>query len=268
MENYILETQLGHGSFGFVWKATRKSDGKVVAIKEIYFGNMDKNARHMIVNEVNILRKLKSPHIVNYIDRVVDRDNQKIFIIMEFCAGGDLQSFICKTRSTNSYISEEQIWLSLTEMSLALYECHCGTEKIIHRDIKPGNIFIDSEGHIKLGDFGLSRHLIDYAKTVLGTPYYMSPEILNEKKYDEKSDIWALGCTIYEMATLHPPFTSFGGTDLKEHIKNDQIKRFDSRYSDSLFRIVSMMLEKDPSKRPNVKQILEKNLKRLEPKQL
>ncbi|KAH0791843.1 AGC family protein kinase [Histomonas meleagridis] len=257
MENYILKNRLGHGSFGSVWEATRKADGKTVAVKEIYYGTMDSSARKMIVNEVNILRKLKNPHIVRYIDRVVDRPNQKIYIIMEFCPGGDLQSLITKTRANSTYIREEQIWLVLTEMALALQECHCGTDKILHRDIKPGNIFIDSGGHIKLGDFGLARHLVDYARTMVGTPYYMSPELNAGKRYDEKSDIWALGCTIYEMAALRPPFTCMGEGDLKLHIRNDIVPRFSSRYSDSLWKIVSAMLEKNPERRPNVQQILE-----------
>ncbi|KAK8882489.1 Serine/threonine-protein kinase Nek2 [Tritrichomonas musculus] len=258
MQDYDLLERIGHGSFGKVWKAKRKVDGKIVAIKEIDYSRMQSKEKQMLVNEVNILRKLQNVHIVRYLNRIVNKEKKIIYIVMEFCPGGDLQSLIRETRACRSYIREDQIWLSLTELSLALKDCHCGKEKILHRDIKPGNIFIDGEGHVKLGDFGLARSLTnDLASTYLGTPYYMSPEINAGKKYDEKSDIWALGCVIYEMAALMPPFYGNDKDVLKNNIQTSTIQRFSSRYSDSLWRIVCWMLEKDPAKRPTVLEILE-----------
>ncbi|OHS97517.1 AGC family protein kinase [Tritrichomonas foetus] len=219
---------------------------------------MDSKQRAMLVNEVNILRKLQNPHIVRYMDRSVDKEMKIIYIVMEFCPGGDLQSLIRETRACRSYIREDQIWLSLSELAVALKDCHCGPEVILHRDIKPGNVFIDGDGHVKLGDFGLARSLTnDLASTYLGTPVYMSPEINAGLKYDEKSDIWALGCVIYEMAALMTPFQGTDQKVLKANIQSAQLQRFSSRYSDSLWNIVSWMLEKDPMKRPNVHQILE-----------
>ena len=258
MQDYQLLERIGHGSFGKVWKARRKVDGKLVAVKEIDYHAMVSKEKQMLVNEVNILRKLQNPHIVRYLDRSINKEMKIIYIVMEFCPGGDLQSLIRETRACRSYIREDQIWMSLTELALALKDCHYGPEKILHRDIKPGNIFIDGEGHVKLGDFGLARSLTtDLASTCLGTPYYMSPEINAGKKYDEKSDIWALGCVIYEMAALIAPFQAIDKEVLKIHIQTSPLQRFSSRYSDSLWKIVSWMLEKDPTKRPNVLQILE-----------
>ena len=94
-------------------------------------------------------------------------------------------------------------------MLIALNTCHSSNQKIIHRDLKPGNIFLDTHNNVKLGDFGLSIQLeaeIKFAKTHVGTPYYMSPELIKEIEYDEKIDIWSMGCIIYEMAALTPPF--------------------------------------------------------------
>lgn len=109
------------------------------------------------------------------------------------------------------------------QIILALYECHRRKEgKVLHRDIKPANIFFDGSNNIKLGDFGLSRILgkeSQYADTHVGTPYYMSPEQINECKYNEKSDIWSLGCLIYECAALEPPFTATNHLSLAMKIR-------------------------------------------------
>ncbi|OHT16382.1 AGC family protein kinase [Tritrichomonas foetus] len=258
MEDYTFIDRLGHGSFGKVWKAKRNSDGKTLAIKEINYSSLGIKERKMFVNEVNILRKLHNPYIVRYYDHYINRSEKKIFLIMELCAGGDLQTFIRETRSKLTTIGEDQIWLTFSELALALKDCHYGPSKVLHRDIKPGNVFIDSEGHVKLGDFGLARCLnstVDFATTCIGTPFYMSPE-MNNGKYDEKSDIWALGCVVYEMAALRAPFQGFGIEDLKKHICKGDLQRFPDQYSDALWKIVSRMLDKDPAKRPTVLDIL------------
>ena len=258
MEDYQFLDRLGNGKFGKVWKAKKKSDGKIVAVKEIDYSHLDQKQRQLLCNEVSILRKLHNKYIVRYYEHFVNRKEKKIYIIMEFCEGGDLQNFIRETRANRSYINEDQIWMSLTELAVALRDCHYGNTTILHRDIKPGNIFIDALGHVKLGDFGLARNLNsnrDFATTCLGTPYYMSPEI-NDGMYDEKSDIWALGCVIYEMAQLRTPFIGFGIEDLKNHIINSEPQRISSKYSDSLWNIIRSMLEKDPQQRPTILDIL------------
>ena len=259
MEGYELGKQLGHGSFGRIWKAVRKSDGETVAIKEIDFGTMLRHQKELLVNEVNILRKLKNPHVVRYIDRYVNKATKKIYIVMEYCPGGDLQSLITRTRGSGQQISEDQIWLTLAELAGALDECHAGYEKILHRDIKPANIFIDGDGHVKIGDFGLARNLSnDFARTRVGTPYYMSPELVSGKGYDEKSDIWSLGCVIYEMAKLRPPFSSAcrSEEELFTRIKTGRVGRIPNIYSDALWDCICWMLNKDPKARPSTRELL------------
>lgn len=259
MQEYQLIERIGKGSFGKVWKAMRKHDGKIVALKKIDYHNISRSQKQLIINEINILRKINNDHVVRYLDRINEKDKYVINIIMEYCPGGDLQHLISKTKISGEYIREEQIWLSLGELALALKDCHCAPEKVLHRDIKPGNIFIDEEGHVKLGDFGLAKKIdTDYTKTILGTPYYMCPEINKNARYNEECDIWALGCVIYEMAALQPPFQGYNQESLKRNILYSPVSRFSSKhYSESLWKIVSWMLEKDPKKRPNVKQILE-----------
>jgi NIMA (never in mitosis gene a)-related kinase len=107
-------------------------------------------------------------------------------------------------------LSEDVVWRIFSQIVSALDACHTREKgMIIHRDIKPGNIFLDSRLNVKLGDFGLSRVMGEhsvYATTHVGTPYYMSPEQLTDGRYTEKSDIWSAGCILYEMANLYPPF--------------------------------------------------------------
>jgi NIMA (never in mitosis gene a)-related kinase len=178
---------------------------------------------------------------------------------MEYCPGGDLQHFITSTRGHCEQITEDQIWLTLSELAVALRDCHFRPERILHRDIKPANVFIDADGHVKLGDFGLARPLTsDFANTMVGTPFYMSPELISGKRYDEKSDIWALGCVIYEMAVLRPPFNSIlrSEDELKRNIVYQVPKRLPPLYSEALASCVCAMLEKDPARRPSAEDIL------------
>ena len=177
-----------------------------MARKEINFGKMSEKEKLQLVSEVNILRELKHQNIVRYYERYVDREQCKIYIVMEYCEGGDLGTLIKRYRKESKLLEEDTIWHYFTQISLALHECHTFKHGVIlHRDLKPENIFLDANGNIKLGDFGLSRVLgkqVDLAKTFVGTPYYMSPEQVNESGYDVKSDIWSLGCLLYELCSL------------------------------------------------------------------
>ena len=158
---------------------------------------MSEKEKAHIVSEVNILRELKHPNIVKYIDRIIDKKNSKIYMIMEYCEGGDINDLIKRCRKTKEYIAEDVIWKIFTQIVLAIYECHTRKEgKVLHRDLKPSNVFLDSENNIKLGDFGLSKVLSNesvFTQSHVGTPYYMSPEQIEEVKYNEKGDIWSLG---------------------------------------------------------------------------
>lgn len=129
---------------------------------------------------------------------------------MEFCECGDLAAFIQKLKKEKEFIPEDSIWRIFMQVILAVHEIHRRKEgKILHRDIKPANIFLDSKNNVKLGDFGLSKRMSDesqFAYTNVGTPYYMSPELISENKFSDKSDIWSCGCLLYELCSLIPPF--------------------------------------------------------------
>ncbi len=221
---------------------------------------MSEKEKQQLVAEVNILRELKHPNIVRYYDRVIDKQKAKIFIVMEYCEGGDMGLLIKKCKKDKDPIAEEVVWKIFMQIVLALYECHHRKEgKILHRDLKPGNVFFDSKNNVKLGDFGLARVLSkdsQYACTHVGTPYYMSPEQIKESRYNEKSDIWSAGCMLYEMAALRPPFEAANQLALAVKIKGGRFDRLPSKYSEELQRVVTWMLRINPEERPTVDDLL------------
>ena len=191
-----------------MWQIRRKTDNKILVWKELDYGKMSEKEKHLLVSEVrtrplylavlassrcpsqvNILREFRHPHIVRYYDRIIDKSRTKIFIVMEFCAGGDLAAFIKKCRREKRRIDEEVIWKVFLQMGLALQECHVRKEgTILHRDLKPANVFLDADNNVKLGDFGLARMMGSeslFARTHVGTPYYMSPEQVLAKHHTD-----------------------------------------------------------------------------------
>ncbi|KAG0328774.1 Serine/threonine-protein kinase Nek2 [Podila humilis] len=232
---------------------------------------MSTHEKEQLVAEVNILKDLKHPNIVEFLERVIDRENCFIYILMEYCEGGDLASVIRRHSEERVLIPEEFVWELATQLILALHECHYGvsidpdTNKstprpILHRDLKPDNVFLDAKKNVKLGDFGLSRTLNNpqkaFAQTYVGTPYYMSPELLCSSLYDARSDIWSLGCVVYEMCALLPPFLADSLPELNEKIKQGNVRPLSSAYSQELNQIVKEMLQVDPRRRPTTKDLL------------
>ncbi|KAH0622725.1 hypothetical protein JD844_025271 [Phrynosoma platyrhinos] len=261
-EDYDVLLTIGAGSYGRCQKVRRKADGKVLVWKELDYGSMTESEKQMLVSEVNLLRELKHPNIVRYYDRIIDRTNTTLYIVMEYCEGGDLSTLIAKCTKERHYLDENFVLRVLTQLTLALKECHRrsdGGHIVLHRDLKPANIFLDGKKNVKLGDFGLARilhHDTSFAKTFVGTPYYMSPEQINRISYNEKSDIWSLGCLLYELCALSPPFTAFNQKELAEKIREGKFRRIPYRYSDQLNELITKMLNLKDYCRPSVEEIL------------
>ncbi|CAO3564288.1 unnamed protein product [Mortierella alpina] len=232
---------------------------------------MSTKEKEQLVAEVNILKDLKHPNIVEFLERVIDRENSFIYILMEYCEGGDLATVIKRHKEMSIPIGEEFVWSIMTQLVLALHECHCGVivnedtkqqtpRPILHRDLKPDNVFLDAQKNVKLGDFGLSRSLTNpqkaFAQTYVGTPFYMSPELINESVYDAKSDIWSLGCVVFEMCALVPPFLAETQGELSAKIRMGRIPMLPSQYSHELGQVVRAMLQVNPRKRPTTTELL------------
>ncbi|XP_059160206.1 serine/threonine-protein kinase Nek2-like isoform X2 [Physella acuta] len=180
LEDFDVISTIGTGSYGTCRKIRRKRDGKILVWKEMDYGSMSESEKQMLVSEVNLLRELRHKHIVKYHDRIIDRSRATIYIIMEYCPGGDLASIIARHRKDGTHVTEEFAWKILSQTTLALRECHRrkNGQAVLHRDLKPANVFLDTDSNVKLGDFGLARvlhHETSFARTYVGTPYYMSP---------------------------------------------------------------------------------------------
>ncbi|XP_073409495.1 serine/threonine-protein kinase Nek2 isoform X1 [Dendrobates tinctorius] len=266
VEDYEVLYTIGSGSYGRCQKIRRKADGKVLVWKELDYGTMSEAEKQMLVSEVNLLRELKHPNIVRYYDRIIERSSTTLYIVMEYCEGGDLASLIAKCTKERQYLEEDFILRVFAQVALALKDCHKrsdGGHTVLHRDLKPANIFLDAKKNVKLGDFGLARilhHDTSFAKTFVGTPYYMSPEQMNRMSYNEKSDIWSLGCLLYELCALSPPFTAFNQKELAEKIRLGKFRRIPYRYSEELNQTLTKMLNLKDYLRPSIEDILQHSL--------
>lgn len=180
---------------------------------------------------------------------------------MECCEGGDLSKLIRRCVAESCHFEEQFVWRVLYQLSKAIQGCHSykSSLSILHRDIKPANVYLDGCGNIKLGDFGLARILKgedNFAESVVGTPFYMSPEIIRGTKYNRKSDIWSLGCLIYELCSLVPPFNGRHMESLSKNILDGRFNRIPDIYSCDMQKIISFLLNVESGYRPSIEVIL------------
>eukprot|EP00406_Dinophysis_acuminata_P005082 CAMPEP_0179237378 /NCGR_PEP_ID=MMETSP0797-20121207/14408_1 /TAXON_ID=47934 /ORGANISM="Dinophysis acuminata, Strain DAEP01" /LENGTH=526 /DNA_ID=CAMNT_0020944655 /DNA_START=136 /DNA_END=1718 /DNA_ORIENTATION=- len=183
--------------------------------------------------EVFLLQALRHPLIVAYHDSFLVEGQDVLVIVMEYCDGGDLRMLINEKAKSGEHFSEDRVMTWFAQIVLALQFIH--SEKVLHRDLKTSNIFLSKESYsIKLGDFGISRVLegtADAAVTMVGTPYYMSPEVCRNEPYSWKSDVWSLGCVLYELCMLKHAFASSSLLGLVYKIVSDHYEPIPSFYS-------------------------------------
>ena len=257
MERYKIIKVVGEGNFGCAFLCRDTTTNMNVIVKEIAIEKQPPDIRKASLNEAKILSKIKHPSIVGFIDSFIE--NKKLYIVMEYAEGGDLSTFI-KSRN-GKHFPEKQIISWMHELCLALNHVH--SMRILHRDIKSQNIFLDSMKHAKLGDFGIAKVLensMDFAKTMVGSPFYLSPEICNGEAYNSKTDVWSLGCVFYEMCTLKP---AFGANNMGNVIVKIMMQHQDpipKMYSKELGDLIDAMLQKNPVDRPTMAEILDANL--------
>lgn len=261
-ETYKKISTLGTGSFGTAYLVECQSAKEYAVIKQIDIQNMSEEERKETLREAKILEVLNHPNIVRFRE-VYKTKKGKLCIVMDYADGGDLQSKIKEKHKkkaqtgTLEYYSEEQVLSWFTQICLALKHVH--DRKILHRDLKSQNIFLTKKGMVKLGDFGIARVLSNTksrAKTVVGTPYYLSPEIIESQPYNFKSDIWSLGVLLYEMCALQPPFNATSLHQLAQRIVGGKFDRLPKHYSGPLTALVSSLLTKDTRRRPTINDVL------------
>nr|XP_030701090.1 serine/threonine-protein kinase Nek1 isoform X3 [Globicephala melas] len=263
MEKYVRVQKIGEGSFGKAILVKSTEDGRQYVIKEINISSMSSKEREESRREVAVLANMKHPNIVQY--RESFEENGSLYIVMDYCEGGDLFKRINAQKGI--LFQEDQILDWFVQICLALKHVH--DRKILHRDIKSQNIFLTKDGTIQLGDFGIARVLnstVELVRTCIGTPYYLSPEICENKPYNNKSDIWALGCVLYEMCTLKHAFEAGNMKNLVLKIISGSFPPVSLHYSYDLRSLLSQLFKRNPRDRPSVNSILEKGFiaKRIE----
>nr|XP_014354512.1 PREDICTED: serine/threonine-protein kinase Nek4 isoform X2 [Latimeria chalumnae] len=254
MESYSFRRAVGKGSYGEVNLVRRNSDGKQYVIKKLNLRNASSRERKAAEQEAQLLSQLKHPNIVTYRESWEGEDGQ-LYIVMGFCEGGDLYHKLKEQKG--KLLPENQVVEWFVQIAMALQYLH--EKHILHRDLKTQNIFLTRTSIIKVGDLGIARVLenqYDMASTLIGTPYYMSPELFSNKPYNYKSDVWALGCCVYEMATLKHAFNAKDMNSLVYRIIEGKLPAMPKDYSPHLGELIRSMLSKTPEERPDVKTIL------------
>lgn len=255
MEKYRKIKTLGRGSFGAAILVRRVSDHEKFVLKRIDTSRMSAKEKQEVQVEIDVLSHLNSPCIVQYHEHFTHKKGT--CIVMEYADGGDLSDQIDHAKNAGRYISEDAILNWFVQICMGLKHCH--DRKILHRDLKSQNIFLTATGKVKLGDFGIARVLLataEMASTVVGTPYYLSPEIVENKKYNSKSDIWSLGVVLYELAALQVPFSGSNLPQLVINITRGQFPPAPVHFSKQLHELINSMLKHDPKERPAIAQLL------------
>jgi len=298
MQAFTIVKHLGSGSFGqALLVATKAPPHRHYVVKRIQLHSMDAKDRQDALKEAQVcvqqvvwgvvcpeklcwmspchhacfsplpdlaqlLKRLRHENIIGYFASFIE--DESLHIVLEYADGGDLSQVIKAKRAKGESFSEKQIMWWFVQLCLSMAYLH-NDMRVLHRDLKTQNIFL-TQGRqvVKLGDFGIAKVLADtgtmksMAKSVIGTPFYMSPELCEGKPYNHKSDVWALGCVLYEMATLKHAFDSNSLGALVLKILRGNYPPIDAeKYSANLRGLVDWMLKADPTDRPSVLQIVQ-----------
>lgn len=293
-EEYDLGRTMGTGAYGKAMQARCKRDGEKYVVKVVDTRGMSIKSRYEVRNEVRVLSQLNHPNIVKVWARFPRRlscypgarllwrlnlgshilghtgrlrtgpcmqyheaffEDGTLYIVMEMCEDGDLTAMIKERRG--HLLPEDDVMRIFVQICLGLAHTH--SEEVLHRDLKPSNILLSKGNIVKLADFGIARVMsgqAQLAKTVVGTPYYLSPEICEDRPYGTASDMWSLGCVLYELCALRRPFEGSSFPALIVRILSAQYDPIPSTYSRDLRKIIDALLQKRPEDRATLDEIL------------
>lgn len=241
---------VGRGSFGVACLYKRMNDDSLVVLKQINLMELTKGEKEMAMNEVDVFSKLHHPNIISYYGSFIR--GETLYIEMEYADEGNLAQIISET---TDYLPERYVLNVFEQTTSAISYMH--SQNILHRDLKTANVFL-KRGIVKIGDFGISKIMNTkvHAQTILGTPYYFSPEMCEGKEYDEKSDVWAMGCVLGEMCCKQKTFSASNLSDLVKKIMNAQYMHLPEGYSDQLKNLLRLLMQINPKDRPTASEVL------------
>ncbi|KAJ8290649.1 hypothetical protein GJAV_G00015830 [Gymnothorax javanicus] len=264
INGYAILDHLGSGAFGSVFKVRKQSGQNLLAMKEVnlhnpVFGKDKKdrdNSVEKIVSELTIIKEqMNHPNIVRYYKTFLEND--RLYIIMELIEGIPLAEHFSSLKEKGLQFTEERIWNIFIQMCLALRYLH-KEKRIVHRDLTPNNVMLGDRDKVTITDFGLAKQKQENSKlmSVVGTILYSCPEIVKSEPYGEKADVWAAGCILYQMATLHPPFCSTNMLSLATKIVEGVYEPVATGlFSERVTDIIKWCLTPDSDLRPDIVEV-------------
>uniref|UniRef100_A0AAQ5Y7X9 NIMA-related kinase 10 n=1 Tax=Amphiprion ocellaris TaxID=80972 RepID=A0AAQ5Y7X9_AMPOC len=261
INGYSILDHLGTGAFGSVFKVLKQSGQNLLALKEVNLHNpafgKDKKSRdsnvEKIISELTIIKEqMTHPNIVKYYKTFLEGD--KLYIVMELIEGVPLAEHFNSLKEKQQQLTEDRIWNIFIQMCLALRYLH-KEKRIVHRDLTPNNIMLGEKDKVTITDFGLAKQKQENSKltSVVGTILYSCPEVVKNEPYGEKADIWALGCILYQMATLQPPFYSSNMLSLASKIVEAVYEPVEEgAFSERVTEMIRWCLSPDAEQRPDI----------------
>eukprot|EP00929_Paragymnodinium_shiwhaense_P104612 TRINITY_DN6918_c0_g3_i1.p1 TRINITY_DN6918_c0_g3~~TRINITY_DN6918_c0_g3_i1.p1 ORF type:complete len:1018 (-),score=144.31 TRINITY_DN6918_c0_g3_i1:409-3462(-) len=258
---YDIGGFVARGAQSEVVQARHVETGDSVAMKRIKLLDINNAQKKEVDTEIKLLQMMEHPNLIKYHTHFIYEEESELIVVMEFASGGTLAQKASNVRNSGHAIEESLLWRWMNDVANALAYLH--HRRVLHRDVKPSHLFLGENKQAKLGDFNLSRAMsvgTQCAFSCVGTPFYMSPEMVKDDGYSFSSDVWSLGCTVYELAVGYPPFfrTDMDFCALGEAICSGRYPELPSEtWSKDFVGIVAQILTVQPSQRPTAQQILD-----------
>ena len=262
LSDFDILKSLGKGGFGFVAKVKSKKNHKIYAMKMIDLNKIkDQNEKNLTLNEIQLIKGLDNPHIIKYYNYFVDNNSNKLYLIMDHMSNGDLKDYISVHVELGQPIPEDEIIELFYQCASGL--CYCHRKNIVHRDIKPQNLFMTETKEVKIGDFGIAfqRKKGEINTLYTGTPKFMAPEMFEKKPYDAKIDVYALGVTFHALCYFRLPRDvaivkdALGQRIVIQDMDPSQFQNF-NYYSNEIKTLIYKMIDRNPTTRLNSEQVL------------
>ena len=261
-ENFVVVKNIGNNNICHCYLIRSTETNDQYAYKKINISDSNDESVKRIKNDVDILKKLNHPNVILFVNAFFSDDQKTLFLFTEYADGGNLQIKLDENNKKKENFDEGTLLDWLMQISLALKYIH--ENNIMHRDIKPSNILL-MDNIAKLGDFGVAKALnsnLKHAKTMVATPQYLAPEIINKQNYSFKADIWSLGVTFFQLMYLTYPFEGKTDEEMQKNIVAGKRKEISNSYSydSKLVELINKMLSMRPEERPSAEEILDNTI--------